>query len=235
MSVTLTQQELYDRVWMEPVDTVAKEYGLSNVGLGKACRRHNIPVPPRGYWARKAAGQNLRRPALPPAKDGDESVTLSGSDRPDRLQDEQERNVHPLIAFEFDPENKIVVPDDLRIVHPAIRETKAYWAAQKRGDVDNKLPHLNISVSTGTLPRALRLLQALFNAIEQRGYKAAATKEGKTIWSAIGGSAALLLGVRADVALPLAGIALAIFSVRKTRQSRCEPVESFQANAAQGG
>jgi Family of unknown function (DUF6064) len=36
------------------------------------------------------------------------------------------------------------------------------------------------------------------------------------IWSAIGGSAAFLLGVHADVALQIAGIALAIFSVRKT-------------------
>jgi hypothetical protein len=36
------------------------------------------------------------------------------------------------------------------------------------------------------------------------------------IWSAIGGSAAFLLGVYADVALPIAGIALAIFSVRRT-------------------
>jgi DNA-binding phage protein len=72
----LTRQELYDRVWAEPVDTLANEYGLSNVGLGKACRRHDIPVPPRGYWARKAAGQKLRRPPLPPRKDGDVSVTL---------------------------------------------------------------------------------------------------------------------------------------------------------------
>jgi hypothetical protein len=36
------------------------------------------------------------------------------------------------------------------------------------------------------------------------------------IWSAIGGSATFLLGVYADVALPIAGIALAIFSVRRT-------------------
>jgi hypothetical protein len=36
------------------------------------------------------------------------------------------------------------------------------------------------------------------------------------IWSAIGGSAAFLLRVHADVALPIAGIALAIFSVRRT-------------------
>jgi hypothetical protein len=36
------------------------------------------------------------------------------------------------------------------------------------------------------------------------------------VWSAIGGSAAFLLGVNADVALPVAGMALAIWSVRKT-------------------
>jgi hypothetical protein len=36
------------------------------------------------------------------------------------------------------------------------------------------------------------------------------------MWSAIGGSAAFLLGVHADVALPIAGLALAIFSVRRT-------------------
>jgi hypothetical protein len=36
------------------------------------------------------------------------------------------------------------------------------------------------------------------------------------IWSAIGGSAAFLLGVSADFALPIAGIALAVFSVRRT-------------------
>jgi hypothetical protein len=36
------------------------------------------------------------------------------------------------------------------------------------------------------------------------------------IWSAIGGSATFLLGVRADVALPIAGLVLAIYSVRRT-------------------
>ena len=36
------------------------------------------------------------------------------------------------------------------------------------------------------------------------------------IWSAIGGSAAFVLGVPADVALPVAGVALAIFSMRRT-------------------
>jgi hypothetical protein len=43
------------------------------------------------------------------------------------------------------------------------------------------------------------------------------------IWSVIGGSAALLLGVRADYALPLAGIALAAFSLQ--RQDRASTRE----------
>jgi hypothetical protein len=36
------------------------------------------------------------------------------------------------------------------------------------------------------------------------------------IWSAIGGSAAFLLGVRADYALPISGVALAVYSFRRT-------------------
>lgn len=39
------------------------------------------------------------------------------------------------------------------------------------------------------------------------------------IWSLIGGSAAFLLGVRADYGLPIAGIALAIFSTQRSTHS----------------
>lgn len=184
MSITLTRQELYDRVWVEPVDTLAKEFGLSNVGLGKACRRHNIPVPARGYWARKAAGHKMRQPPLPPPKNGNETVILLASPRPDQPAEAEPHAVHPLVAFEMQPENKIIVPEDLRVRHQAITQTKEYWAAQKRGEVqygDNKLPRLDIKVSKEILPRAFRLLQALFAALETRGHRVAATKEGKTV------------------------------------------------------
>jgi hypothetical protein len=49
------------------------------------------------------------------------------------------------------------------------------------------------------------------------------------IWSAIGGSAAFLLGVHADVALPIAGLALAIFSAQRNTPEQLQPIESFQA------
>ena len=51
------------------------------------------------------------------------------------------------------------------------------------------------------------------------------------VWSAIGGSAAFLLGVRADMALPIAGTTLAIFSVWGTtpEQLPATPVLPRQA------
>ena len=55
------------------------------------------------------------------------------------------------------------------------------------------------------------------------------------IWSAIGGSATFLLGVYADIPLPITGIALAIFSVRRTTPEQLRAVEPFQVNAHQGG
>jgi len=50
-SITLTRQQLYDRAWKTPLDALAQELGLSGRGLGKLCERHDIPVPPRGWWA----------------------------------------------------------------------------------------------------------------------------------------------------------------------------------------
>ena len=60
------RQRLYGEVWTEPTQQVAKRYGVSDVAIAKACALLDIPKPPRGYWAKKAAGQKLpNRPPLP--------------------------------------------------------------------------------------------------------------------------------------------------------------------------
>jgi ankyrin repeat protein len=56
---------LYEQVWSEPALAVAKGYGISSVWLGKVCRLLNVPVPPRGYWARVRSGGKERKPPLP--------------------------------------------------------------------------------------------------------------------------------------------------------------------------
>ena len=61
----ITRNELYRQIWAEPMVTVAQRYGLSDRGLAKICQRHQIPRPPRGYWAKKAAGVKVRKARLP--------------------------------------------------------------------------------------------------------------------------------------------------------------------------
>ncbi|WP_430244373.1 hypothetical protein [Neorhizobium sp. DAR64861/K0K2] len=59
-----SREELFALVWEKPTSEIAKEFGLSDVAIGKLCTKLQVPKPPRGYWARMQAGQRPRRPAL---------------------------------------------------------------------------------------------------------------------------------------------------------------------------
>jgi hypothetical protein len=60
--IRLTRAELYEKVWATPMRTLAQEFGMSDVGLAKVCRKHNIPVPPVGYWRRKETDYKVTQP-----------------------------------------------------------------------------------------------------------------------------------------------------------------------------
>lgn len=63
--MTISRKQLYDQVWHEPMCRLAQRYGISDVGLAKICWKHDIPIPARGYWAKKHAGHNPSQIALP--------------------------------------------------------------------------------------------------------------------------------------------------------------------------
>ena len=97
-ALTLTRQELYDLVWAKPMVQVAAELGMSDVGLAKRCRAVSVPVPPRGYWARKEAGQNPARPKLPKYRSGPDKEPEPKAAPEERLQGPE-----PTIVFDFKP------------------------------------------------------------------------------------------------------------------------------------
>jgi integrase len=68
--LTLTREELHRLVWAEPIATVARRLGVSDVGLAKACRRAHVPAPGRGYWAKLKRGKTVEQCALPSGEDG---------------------------------------------------------------------------------------------------------------------------------------------------------------------
>jgi AcrR family transcriptional regulator len=77
-TTNVTREELYQRVWSQPLTAVAKEFGLSGNALAKICNRLLVPYPPRGYWAKKGSGAVLTKPDLPAAPESPASrVTIS--------------------------------------------------------------------------------------------------------------------------------------------------------------
>lgn len=66
MDTEFTRKELYDLVWSQPMRAVAATIGISDVALAKHCKKADIPVPIRGYWARKKARKPTTQIALPP-------------------------------------------------------------------------------------------------------------------------------------------------------------------------
>lgn len=77
-----TRSALYEMVWSKPRTVLAKDFGVSDVALIKRCRQANIPMPPRGYWAKVQAGvSRLDRPALPLRLPGSDDAISFDRDR----------------------------------------------------------------------------------------------------------------------------------------------------------
>lgn len=65
MARNFTRRAFYDLVWSKPITHIAKEFALSDVAIHKICRKHAIPTPPAGYWARRHAGQKVEQTPFP--------------------------------------------------------------------------------------------------------------------------------------------------------------------------
>jgi hypothetical protein len=62
---TWNRVDLYNEVWNQPLVKLSRKYGISDVRLGKVCRKLKIPHPGRGFWAKKAVGQAVEQVPLP--------------------------------------------------------------------------------------------------------------------------------------------------------------------------
>jgi hypothetical protein len=113
----MTRQELYERVWSVSMHKLAPCFGLSDIGLKKLCYRYKVPTPPRGYWAKKNAGQAVTQFALPVVSDPALQVILVGYNS-DPKPEEQRVPPCPVKAPDLvaliergrDPRFKITVP-----------------------------------------------------------------------------------------------------------------------------
>jgi len=170
---------LYAEVWAEPVSLVARKYGISDVMLAKICRKLAIPVPGRGYWARKAAEQ---RPKQIPLR---QMANAPAIPRPEKKTDDKiQRDCKPAFPPPDDPqflriqemEGRTISVESTRSWHKSVAATEKRFSAE-RADSDGLLiadrrgQCLALNVSKNTLTRALRIMNAILVILEEEGFE----------------------------------------------------------------
>jgi len=168
------RKKLYDLVWQQPMVEVSKQFGLSDRGMAKLCERNSIPVPPRGYWARKVAGQKVKRPPLLELeRNVGQEIWIRGTSKPASAEmpyPELQEELKQLLAQEDLQENRVIVSERLFRPHPIVvrwmrekfpfhAEQKGMWPISLKETPEQQ--ELN--------QRRFRTVDALIKALEKRG------------------------------------------------------------------
>jgi len=167
--IRISREELYEKVWNSPLRKLAPEFGISDVGLAKLCKRHSIPLPGLGYWTRVQFGKNPKRIPLPSLEK--------------TVKSQAEIVIHPTPANGILKHLKsdvtaqpirIQLCDSETISHPfAVRTQRLLSQTTKneRGLLISKSGFVShISVSETALHRALRILSGLLRILEEHNF-----------------------------------------------------------------
>ena len=189
-TIRFSRQELFDRVWSTPLLVLAKEIGISDVALGKACRRARLPLPGRGYWAKPE--QRRRKVPLPASKNHDQMVIEFTV---------LDRDALPALVPKKPSELQSVVVVAAELINPHSLVAKTLKASNKAKTRDGRLvlsahAALDLNVSPDGLDRALRIMDALIKASENEGCQWQLTSKGQTILTCNGETMPIVLTER---------------------------------------
>jgi hypothetical protein len=180
------REKLYKEVWAKPVVEVAIQYGVSDVAIHKVCKALNVPTPPPGYWARVRAGAKIAKTPLPKTNGATEivgartfeGVKISDNSRQSLFflpESEREKVLFAAQAIKMPPENgqlhKKIVAYKSVVKEWNKKDTKSEVAQKNFSNYSysNQPPFLAGVISTESLPRVYRILDALFRQVESLG------------------------------------------------------------------
>jgi hypothetical protein len=163
-----------------PLVKLAKEFGLSDVGLRKTCVRYQIPTPPLGYWAKLNFGKPVKKtPLLPPGPNVTDRVRVSVFAPPNVPEEviEAAAGAHERIS------TPIVVPDEPPTrLHPAAKALKQALRSAKpdgEGFLRVEGPGLLVaSLGPANRDRAWLIVDTLLKALEALDQQIKATDTG---------------------------------------------------------
>lgn len=154
---------------------VAAEYGISDVALGKICEKHRIPVPGRGYWAKKSAGMKVKKTHFRVVADPDiNRVVIYGSPM-QKLPESVKKARAAAKKREACPKNKVEVKTTPEVLHPRVERTRKRLEKGKPSEkglfavAGEGL--FNIQVAQESVERTINFLNALVAGAEDRGHQ----------------------------------------------------------------
>jgi hypothetical protein len=173
---TWNREELYKEVWDDPVTKVAARYGVSDVMIAKICRKLSIPLPGRGYWARKAAGQKLSAKSLPTLK---EIPVIQRFKKEPRSEDTppSPEPTDSLYLRIREMESRSIPLESISTRHQSVvaTEKRLRNGTSDRDEIllprSNSGSCLDLRVSLRALDRALNLANALIVTLENEDFK----------------------------------------------------------------
>lgn len=175
-----TVKELYHLVWSTPKTQLADIYDISDVGLAKICAKYQIPLPPRGYWAKLNAGKAVGKESLPKvALDNSQVIKLSVRVA-NRSNDCFLQNEDKKITDQEEQTNNIIIVNYDSNLQALTRSIRDEWRRlyKERGCDEYGVVNLRVRLEEGvqfrTSPdqfeRAIRIIDALIVAAKKRGY-----------------------------------------------------------------
>ena len=175
-----TREELYKVVWSKPLTTLAKEYSISDNGLRKICKKHDIPLPKSGHWQKVQFGKKVDIIPLPKANlDTNSKIILSEREN-DKNGEEHyltllARRTKEIIS---DSSLTLIVPEKLSHPDPLIQIAKRNLSEvqpEQYGDYKGVLftseNVLSIAVTKVNVKRALLFMDTLIKLFKQRGHE----------------------------------------------------------------
>ncbi len=196
MPQTLTREELYELVWSKPKTALAKEFGLSDVALGKICASARVPVPPRGYWAARAAGKQVRRIPLPRRGLGESGSVEVGrrvgwgynepiGELPPRP--EFSETLDAVVERARKQVGKAVPPRSLVTPHPHIAHLLAEDEERRKHAAAQRYPIHTPKFDTPAAKGRLRLINAIFLGLSRAGcHPACRGDEAQELFARVG-------------------------------------------------
>ena len=180
----ITREKLYEMVWTTPMQKLGAEFGMSDVAFTKRCKKLGVPTPPRGYWARLAAGQHPKVPGLPPRQNNQANGMYLRRRNVQKTIIQLSKATTDAVEMLCMPQNRVIVSDTLSKPHRLVRFTKQVFSGAQSDEYGALWGRwigecLDIRVSKGSLRRALLIMDALLKKLEVLGFEVLSPDEGR--------------------------------------------------------